>query len=508
MRMTPSVTTIAAIVTATATNHQSRDTLKSAQIATPNGGKKLETSIPVPSSSISINIKHRQQQQQRENRGSVGSATRATTTERPTSILRNGKEGFVAKKLRHSTTTTTTQSQSCKRRISFSAAERVCPFDFTEPTAAIRSETLLSKPVQAPQEENLHVFQISHQQQQQQQHLQFTYSLISSTHKTPPLETRLKNINNGPIILESVYMIPSTLQNQSNQSTTTASLLFTFLVRNWHYDKQVSLHYTTTSWKQTHVSEFANFIGTTTTTNTTTTCSSSSFSDSLESLASSSSSTSTSPAWDRFSLELQVDTTTAAAASRNQDADHFVNIEFAVKCVFGGESPPHNEYWDNNNGSNHIVTLRGTPSCCSAASVNTIHNTPPHAKFLNLHDDDANAVKRRSTMLAVKRGFSMAKEAQEIQKEFEVERQWVLENRGTVDSLGVPAVMGVLSSPVVAMRSGGVGKGGGGVDWWSDFDGDGGGGSLLYAEPGMLMKIPLSIPLSRYGGGSGTMGRF
>ncbi|KAJ3029221.1 UNVERIFIED_CONTAM: hypothetical protein HDU68_012719 [Siphonaria sp. JEL0065] len=339
------------------------------------------------------------------------------------------------------------------KRIGF-AVEYVCPFDKDEPSQSIAAENPFLQKIKpaAPAPPSPAV----------------SYSIISSSSPSSISPVGLR-FQTSPIVLESIHIIPS----KPSSTQTTASLLCTFLVQNWHFEKQISITYTTTSWRQTLTTELATFIPP----------------------------NDTSSPLDRFSLEFQVDTESSGTPLLDSD-DHIVKIELAVKCVMGG-----NEYWDNNNGSNHLILLHGSTDLSSeqlpVPTATGVHAPRKINSFLDL--ESASAMKRKATMLAVKRGFSMAKEAQEIKEEFEKERRWhdetrrgslkfmqqqqqqsfILESQQASMALFAPNLMPIRAFPLNAPCALSSAE-------YSAASRLRRSDSPLYAEPGLLMEIPLS----------------
>ncbi|KAJ3200983.1 hypothetical protein HDU82_008464 [Entophlyctis luteolus] len=176
----------------------------------------------------------------------------------------------------------------------------------------------------------------------------------------------------SPIIFESVKIASSAYP----VSNSPVLLRFHILVQNLHYEKAISVVYTSNSWKTNNASGLGRY--------------DSSLGNGV----------------DRFLLDVECDT--SFSSNIVGSIDRIVSVEFAIKCVMGGV-----EYWDNRGGMNHLVMLK------SEGSVSTPAYVKPPRKILSALDlESSQHLKRRASMLALKMGHAIADEARRIDDEF------------------------------------------------------------------------------------------
>ncbi|ORY52532.1 hypothetical protein BCR33DRAFT_733222 [Rhizoclosmatium globosum] len=261
-----------------------------------------------------------------------------------------------------------------KNRVSFNA-EVACFFDGEEPVSVIASEQVFARPILPSQEPKSEVALSS-------------WSILSATTPSPisPITYRLKS---APIALETACIV----RNSNGVASNFATLHLTFLINNLHYEKQVTVTYTSNAWKSSSTSSTAKYVG------------------------------SPSPGLDRFSLEIECDT--SAGTQYMNTSDRLVNIEFAAKLVMGG-----NESWDNRDGRNHLIIIK------SASSDQATTLTRKTRSFPDLDAD--NSFKRKEELLALKRGQTMSNEAKSIDEEFW--RDWAMRKQYANGSSTVESV--------------------------------------------------------------------
>ncbi|KAJ3074327.1 hypothetical protein HDU98_011489 [Podochytrium sp. JEL0797] len=230
----------------------------------------------------------------------------------------------------------------------------LCCFDPSTPASLLSSCPVFAKPItpQVAFPQDYPTPSTLHEQQR------LTWKLVTA-HTTPshlsPLTTRLQV---SPVALESV----SIESVHPRHTVTRVPLCASLLVLNRHFEKHVSIVYTTDHWKTRHTTQRASHVET------------------LAYLTPSANAASVITI-DRFVVHIPCDATTTN--------NGLVTVEFAVHCVMGGV-----ESWDNHFGTNHCVVMKGV-----------------------MVGNDA-VRSARDERVALRVGMAMAREVVEIEEEF------------------------------------------------------------------------------------------
>ncbi|KAJ3074332.1 hypothetical protein HDU98_011494 [Podochytrium sp. JEL0797] len=281
-------------------------------------------------------------------------------------------------------------------RISFSS-ESLCLFNNDDAPVSVKDERVYAKPVAppAPSTETCTsplspMFDCPKSTPQ--------WAILSTT--TPSLQ-----LDSTKVSFESAHL-------KTNESSS-IKLHVTTIVRNLAFDKEISILYTTDSWKSSRSTAPAKYVG----------CVSSPY-DNIAGI-------------DRFSIELECDTSTSSQVLGTPD--RVINIEFAVRCVMGGQ-----ESWDSRFGMNHLIILKShyplsPPS--SPRSYNPFFNGRRDSNSSlrsspSVLDMEAEMIrKRRASVVALKMAAVVADEAEQIDAEFQLERKRSMELDAAVASI-------------------------------------------------------------------------
>ncbi|KAJ3392654.1 60S ribosomal protein L9 [Entophlyctis sp. JEL0112] len=284
------------------------------------------------------------------------------------------------------------------KRISFSS-ESLLLFNNEEAPQAVAREPLFAKDINASppspvlpsdsDSENLVAIAES-------SNAPLSWSILSTTSHS--LLQPITLTPSSPVIFESVKIASSAYP----QSNSPVSLRLHILVQNLHYEKAISVVYTSNSWKSNSLSGLARY--------------DSSLGNGVDSA---------NLKEHRFLLDLECDT--SFGSNIVGSIDRIVSFEFAIKCVMGGV-----EFWDNRGGMNHLVMLKSegildaldfilmaSDLCYNAGTVSTPPYVKPPRKILSALDlESSQHLKRRASMLALKMGHAIADEARRIDDEF------------------------------------------------------------------------------------------
>ncbi|KAJ3064479.1 hypothetical protein HDU98_012110 [Podochytrium sp. JEL0797] len=278
------------------------------------------------------------------------------------------------------------------RRISFSS-ESLCLFSNDDAPVSVKDERVYANPVAppAPSAESCTspispLFDCPEPVPQ--------WAILSTT--TPSLQ-----LDNTKVSFESAHL--------KTTDSTSIKLHVTAIVQNLAFDKEISILYTTDSWKSSRSTTSAKYVG----------CVSSPY-DNISGI-------------DRFSLELEIDTSSSTRVIGTPD--RVINIEFAVKCVMGGQ-----ESWDSRFGMNHLIILKSRYSLSPPSSPRFSNGRRDSNSSLRSSpsalDMEAEMIrKRRASVVALRMAAAVADEAEQIDAEFQLELKRGMELDAAVASI-------------------------------------------------------------------------
>ncbi|KAJ3127425.1 hypothetical protein HK100_009772 [Physocladia obscura] len=339
-----------------------------------------QDSAPVSASDTDNFAYHSANQSPNRNLSFAGSETR---TVRP--ILRSASSTQV----RASASSTSISSQTTNatlKRLSFSS-ESLRLFNENDSPLAVSGEPHIAKTILPASPEPINSV-LSNASNQELRPPQLEFSVLSASCRSPVSPANFSS--KVPISFESVTVIQPP---QSYVPTSWIKLRLDFLVQNLHFEKIVTVLYTTNAWKTHTVSNVAEYV-------------SGFYADNV----------------DRFRVEIDCYPSEETTIVENSllKPDFILRVEFAVRCVMGGV-----EYWNNNDSKNHVIFVATRPIDIpydEPLKFRTVSGT--YKKTPSVLDLEAEfQAKRRASILALKAGHAIANEARRIDDEFMSERR-------------------------------------------------------------------------------------